>query len=48
MKRFVIAAVVAAPTLLAPCGETLQDQCANAKNSTECVQVGQAGGDVND
>jgi len=41
MNRILIAATLAVSTLLSACGETLQDQCANAKNPTECVQVGQ-------
>lgn len=48
MNRIIIAAALAATTLLASCGPTPQEQCASAKNPTECLQVSQAGGDVSD
>jgi hypothetical protein len=48
MNRILIAAAAASALLLSACGPTPQEQCATAKNPAECLQVAQAGGDVND
>jgi len=35
-------------TTLTACGPSVKEQCAQAKNPTECAQVASAGGDVSD
>jgi hypothetical protein len=43
-----VAAALSVIPMLAACGPSVQEQCAQAKNPAECAQVASAGGDVSD
>lgn len=48
-RRFgAMLAALSLTTLVAACGPSTAEQCAEAKNPSECVQVANAGGDVSD
>jgi hypothetical protein len=47
LKKSLFAALAMSVTLAA-CGQSINDRCMEAANPKECVQVANAGGDVND